>query len=426
MEGLSIQPSQAPGDRDLTESVPVTLDDLRRFAVARSFFTPTSLKRALDKLGFVQADPIRAPARAQDLTLRHRVKNYRAGDLERRYATLPIEEGFFVNYGFLTESLHALMHPRPGGRVARTKRAQALLTFVRDRGAVHPREVDGHFSHGRVTNYWGGSSNATTHLLSVMHYAGLLRVVRREGGIRIYASHEHPARRIDAAGRRATLDALVDVAARKYAPLPGPTLSWLVNRLRYAAPQWRGELKTALQRARQRLAHARVNDVDWYWPADEAVTRAAAPDTVRLLAPFDPLVWDRRRFELFWAWAYRFEAYTPAPKRRLGYYALPLLWRDRVIGWGNLSVKDGALQCGFGYVDSQPAARSDIRARARGGAPSNAGVSGDRVVMSAGTRGRGDAGTRGTRGRGDRGRRVFTGDQGIRSCLVVPGILLVS
>ncbi len=65
--------------------MPITLDDLRHFAVARSLFTPTSLKRAIHKLGFVQADPIRAPARAQDLTLRHRVKGYHAGDLERRY-----------------------------------------------------------------------------------------------------------------------------------------------------------------------------------------------------------------------------------------------------------------------------------------------------------------------------------------------------
>ena len=65
---------------------------------------------------------------------------------------------------------------------------------------------------------------------------------------------------------------------------------------------------------------------------------------MRLLAPFDPVVWDRRRFELLWGWAYRFEAYTPAPKRKLGYYALPLLWRDRVIGWANLSVKDGELR----------------------------------------------------------------------------------
>jgi uncharacterized protein YcaQ len=76
---------------------------------------------------------------------------------------------------------------------------------------------------------------------------------------------------------------------------------------------------------------------------------------VRLLAPFDPLVWDRRRFEMFWGWAYRFEAYTPAHKRKLGYYALPLLWRDRVIGWGNVSVKpNGRLASDLGYVGSRP------------------------------------------------------------------------
>src|SRR6266849_6856869 len=90
----------------------ITLDDLRRFAIAHSLSTPTTLKRALHKLGFVQADPIRAPARAQDLMLRHRVNNYRVGDLERRYAKLSIEEDFFINYGFVTISLQALMHPR--------------------------------------------------------------------------------------------------------------------------------------------------------------------------------------------------------------------------------------------------------------------------------------------------------------------------
>ena len=63
----------------------VSLPDLRRHAVGSSLFPPTTLERAIDRLGFVQADPIRAPARAQDLTLRHRVKDYRAGDLERRY-----------------------------------------------------------------------------------------------------------------------------------------------------------------------------------------------------------------------------------------------------------------------------------------------------------------------------------------------------
>jgi len=334
----------------------ITLDDLRRFAVARSFFTPTTLKRAIHRLGFVQADPIRAPARAQDLTLRHRVKNYRAGDLERQYSKLGVEEDFFVNYGFLTGPLQALMHPRTGTSpwpAARRTQGQALMEFIRERGAVHPREVDEHFSHGTVTNYWGGSSSATTHMLDLLHYRGLLRVARREGGIRIYVAHEHGPRPTDAAARRAQIDALVDVVVRTYAPLPGASLSNLVGRLRFAVPQWHGELKRALQRAHRRLARTRVTDIDWYWPAEERLPSRAPQDSVRLLAPFDPVVWDRRRFELFWGWAYRFEAYTPAPKRKLGYYALPLLWRDRVIGWANVSVKNGALQAELGYVDSR-------------------------------------------------------------------------
>ena len=353
----------------------ITLDDLRRFTVARNFFKPITLKRALHRMGFVQADPIRAPARAQDLILRHRVKNYHAGDLERRYATLDIEEDFFVTYGFVTSSVQSLMHPRSDCRATgedvdlawpaarneqgkQEKQAQLLLEFVRERGAVHPREVDEHFSHGTVKNYWGGSSNATTHLLDAMHYRGLLRVVRREKGIRIYAAHQQEPAPTDAAERRARIDALVDVVVRIYAPLPGPSLSVFVRRLRYAAPQWQSELTSALQRAKQRLSHARIDGTDWYWPAKENAVRDAPGDRVRMLAPFDPVVRDRTRFELLWGWVYRFEAYTPAPKRKLGYYAMPLLWRDRVMGWANLSVKKGGLKAEFGYVESQPRDRA--------------------------------------------------------------------
>src|SRR4051812_11328188 len=334
-----------------------TLDDLRRFAVTRSLFPPATLKRALDRLGFVQADPIRAPARAQDLTLRHRVSGYRAGDLERRYAALRIEEDVFINYGFVTPAVHALMHPRAGIRTwsaSQRKRVDAILDFVRARGTAHPRHVDEHFSHGTVTNYWGGSSNATTHLLDQMHYHGLLRVNRREGGIRVYAARDTIGSLDLKADRAARVDALVDVAVNAYAPLPSRTLSYVVARLQYAVPQWRRELKPALQRARARLSHAAVEGIEWYWPVGESAGLETPADTVRFLAPFDPVVWDRRRFELLWGWAYRFEAYTPVPKRQRGYYALPLLWRDRVIGWGNVSVKDGELIADLGYIDARP------------------------------------------------------------------------
>jgi uncharacterized protein YcaQ len=333
------------------------LRDLRRFAVSRSLFPPTTLGDALGRLGFVQADPIRAPARAQDLTLRHRVSDYRTGDLERCYAHLDVEEDVFINYGYVPRDVQALMHPRTAARrpaAPRNARERELLTFIRERGEVHPRDVDRHFLHGTVTNYWGGSSRATTHLLEALHYRGLVRVARRDRGIRIYAAREHPAAAAGAAARRAQIDALVDVLVRTYAPLPRASLSAVISRLRYAVPQRRAELKGALQRALKRLAHARVENSDWYWPAEERWPRDGPDESVRLLTPFDPVVWDRRRFELLWGWNYRFEAYTPVPARKLGYYALPVLWRDEVIGWGNLTVKSGELQSEFGYVKSGP------------------------------------------------------------------------
>jgi uncharacterized protein YcaQ len=345
----------------------VTLDHLRRYAIARSLFKPTTLKRAIDKLGFVQADPIRAPARAQDLTLRHRVAGYRAGDLERRYPKLPLEEDFFVNYGYLPRAHHQLMHPRTPRTVwtpARAAQAAAVLEFVRGRGAVHPREVDAHFAHGKVTNWFGGSSNASTELLDVMHYRGLLRVARREGGTRVYAAREAAAGPLVDGTASARMDALVDVVVHKYAPLPASTLGQLVRHLRGGAPQWTEQRGEALTRAKQRLAHARVEGIDWYWPAADspASVRWRPDDSVRLLTPFDPIVWDRRRFEIFWGWAYRFEAYTPAPKRKLGYYALPLLWHEHMIGWGNVTTTEGGLRCSFGYITGRAPRAAAFRA----------------------------------------------------------------
>jgi uncharacterized protein YcaQ len=352
----------------------ITLDDLRRFAVARSLFAPTTLRRALERMGFVQADPIRAPARAQDLILRPRVKNYRARDLERQYETLEVEEDFFINYGYVTREVQTLMHPRPEEHMAaqgtgakagaERKRERMLLKFVEERGAVHPRQVEAHFGHGTVTNYWGGSSHATTQLLDALHYRGKLRVARREKGIRLYRTHRHEPARLDKAARRARIDALVDVVVNIYAPLPGRSLSLYVRRLRYAVPQWEDEMTGALERARERLAHARVGGVEWYWPNGENPRKAVVLETVRLLAPFDPVVHDRERFEMLWGWIYRFEAYTPATKRKLGYYALPLLWRDRVIGWANVAVTIAKSNLGtrtakgltseIGYVAGKP------------------------------------------------------------------------
>jgi uncharacterized protein len=176
--------SEAPG-----------LRQLRRYAIARSLFKATSLPRAIARLGFVQADPMRAPARAQDLILAQRVKDYRAGELERRYPRLAIEETFFFNYGFLPRETLVLLYPRAAPRswdVAMQARAQEVLAFVRRHGRTNAKEVQAHFDHGRIKR-WGADLNLSAHLLEGLHYSGLLRVVRREAGTRIYQAIEHPS-----------------------------------------------------------------------------------------------------------------------------------------------------------------------------------------------------------------------------------------
>src|SRR5712691_10804443 len=99
-----------------------SLERLRVHAISRSLFPPTTLKAAVRRMGFVQADPIRSPARAQDLILRHRVKGYRAGDLERRYASLDIEEDILYAYGFVQRTIWQLLHPRKIGGMSKLEK----------------------------------------------------------------------------------------------------------------------------------------------------------------------------------------------------------------------------------------------------------------------------------------------------------------
>ena len=193
------------------------------------------LPQALQRLGFVQADPLRAPARAQDLTLRHRVRDYRAGDLERRYPRLSVEEDFFVNYGFLPRDTHALMHPRlprTAWPKARWAQAEAVLAFVRERGVVHPREVDAAFParpHAQLVRRLVTRQHAAARCHALPRPAA--RGAARRRRTRCYAARDAARRRPPT--RERALDALIDVVVGKYAPLPAPSLGYLVSLLRF-------------------------------------------------------------------------------------------------------------------------------------------------------------------------------------------------
>jgi uncharacterized protein len=338
-----------------------SLAQLRRYAIARSLFKATSLQRAIARLGFVQADPMRAPARAQDLILAQRVKDYRAGELERRYPRLAIEEAFFVNYGFLPRQTLALLHPREAPRswdAGMQARALEVLAFVRQNGRTHPRDVQAHFDHGRMKR-WGGDLNVSTHLLEGLHYGGQLRVARREAGTRIYQAMEQPPQDDSPEARIARAGQLLDIVVQLYAPLPAASLGYLCGLLRYGVPHLAAEARLVQEHAKSRYAHAHVNGLLWFWPQGEKPP-AAHPidDKLRFLAPFDPVVWDRRRFQLFWGWEYKLEAYVPAHKRRMGHYAMPMLWGEQILGWANLKVVNGRLRHELGFAGSRPRGRA--------------------------------------------------------------------
>jgi uncharacterized protein len=332
-----------------------TLRKLRAHAVARSLRESATLVEAIGTLGFVQLDPIRAPARAADLILRQRVAGYRAGDLDRAYPALPLAEDYVHVYGVLPRASLQWLHPRNPRERRHVERehprlATRVLAHAAQHGEVHPRDL-AVLGKIRTVNGWGGESAATTRMLEVLHHRGKLAVARRANGIKVYALAPPAAPPLAAPVRaRAILSLLLDL----YAPLPEPTF----RRLLWMATG--SSLSPALgaktfEQLRNGPAVRRVtlDGMDWLLPAGEAL-RDDVVDRVRVLAPFDPVVWDRRRFAEFWGWDYRFEAYTPPAKRKLGYYALPLLWRDDVIGWVNAALKEGTLTAAIGFAKAAP------------------------------------------------------------------------
>ena len=323
-----------------------------RAAAFRTLAPQQSVQAALDQMGFVQADPIRAPARAQDLTLMGRVAGYHAGELEARYTELNIEEDYFPNYGFVSRPVWTLLHPR-AARLARIEQdapglMERVLAHAQQSGELHPRTAGEVFGRTRVENNWGGGSNAATRALEALHYAGHLRVVRRESGIKVFAPATVPPQPLSQAER---LRALVMVLARLYAPASEPGLRLLVGLSHYGVPGLLAELRAELKAAVNDgvLSSARVDGLAYLWPADTALD-ADSPSGVRIVGPFDPLIWDRRRFRHLHGWTYRFEAYTPSAKRVMGYYALPLFLAEKAVGWVNLSVKGGELVSDIGLI----------------------------------------------------------------------------
>ncbi|WP_237724774.1 winged helix DNA-binding domain-containing protein [Deinococcus alpinitundrae] len=349
----------------------VTTAQLRAAALGTLKAQP-DVQTALNEMGFVQADPIRAPARAQDLTLMQRVPGYRAGDLERHYLALDVEEDMLPNYGFVSRAVYRLLHPRAQPELKIERDAPGLgeqvLAYAQAHGEVHPRTLEQVFGKIRVGNAWGGSSNAATRSLEGLHRRGLLRVVRREKGVKVYGPAQTHAGQSgsDLPSTHAPLsaqeraDGIVRLLVRLYGPLPRTSLGYLLSLSGYGAPGLQAELRGALaELAGGWLETAEVDGQTYFWSAEDNL-EVGPVSSVRIVGPFDPLVWDRRRFVHLHGWTYKFEAYTPPAKRLMGYYALPLFWNEKAVGWANLNVEQGRLVSDLGFV---PGVRQTVKLR---------------------------------------------------------------
>jgi len=333
----------------------MTLAELRRWAVNLAFPGPSSLADSIHAQGFIQADPIRSPARAQDLILRRRVESYRSGDLEAHYPSLDIEEDFLYCYGFASRDLWNLLHPKRNIRLKALQKR--VLSLVERLGEAHPAKLEPHLGSRRTLNAWGGYSKESTRALESLHRQGLLRVARRDKGIRVYAPARPNPNAKDSRPQERHRRLVLQIVGL-FAPLPEKSLSQIFRLVQSYARTPLTNLRSALAALLRsgELCRCQVDGLNYLIPAKllSASVPASTSPRVRILAPFDPLEWDRTRFEHLWGWAYHFEAYTPPHKRTMGYYAMPLLWNDAVIGWVNATTSEGRLIVEPGFHSANP------------------------------------------------------------------------
>lgn len=310
-------------------------------------FEAKDLAEAMNRIGFVQADPIRAPARAQDLIARQRVPSYRAGDLERQYPHLGLEELFLFAYGFGVKPIAEAVYPRKSS-LPLNALEKKVVAFITEAGPTHPSTLAAAFDPKRVVNAWGGYSHHTKQTLERLHHLGHLRVARRDKGIRVYermppvGNDQNP---------RSRLEAVLTASLNVFGPTSRRFLLSETVHFRDLAPTPKSRNETIDRLLKKgEIERLLVDGIEYLCPIASSHTGEPSEERVRILAPFDPLVRDRARFEHLWGWTYRFEAYTPVAKRKLGYYAMPVLWIDKIIGWANATTVNSALSLQFGFI----------------------------------------------------------------------------
>jgi uncharacterized protein YcaQ len=283
----------------------VSPEDARRIAVRAQVLdgSATSILDTVRRIGHLQIDPISTVAPPQQLVLWSRLGPYDLGELERLLwkerklfewgaFVWPIED-FPVIRARMRRRRRKYTWERRSNEFlkvnARFKRF--VLRELEQNGPLLARQLADHSVTPRESHGWTGG-RGVTQMLEILHGRGVVAIVGRRDGQRLW-----------------------DLAER-----------------------WYPEAETiSLQEADRLLAEKRFRALGVRltpngWEAHPDASAEAVPDRVTLLSPFDRLVHDRERAEALFGFRYRLEMYVPKAKREYGYYVLPLLVGDRLVG----------------------------------------------------------------------------------------------
>ena len=334
----------------------VSADAARRFLVARHFLAPArsrtggldAVREVFERLGSLQFDPLSVAGRNHDLALHARVAEYDPAWCEELlYGTRELFEAYNKGLSLLPTSelpwyrvSWDLTRPRveQGILAEQAEVAATILERIREEGPLSTLD----FERGPSVDWWWAPTNVTRAVMEAYGVAGILGLARRAGNRRYYDLVE----RLFPADVLAHEVPLVEQAKHKLLSryrahgLLGATGSAEV----FLGAGWanrpglptRKELREALV-ADGELVAVRVEGVakPRFVLRDEADLLAAPPEarpSVAFLAPLDPFVWDRAFLRELYGFDYIWEVYVPERKRRWGYYVLPLLFGDRLVG----------------------------------------------------------------------------------------------
>jgi len=320
----------------------ITLQQARRFALQRlGLVRPFGdVEAALRELAYVQLDPINVCGRMHDLVLRNRVAGYTEGDLlhfvhpeagmpRRAFEHYVPGRGTLVVFpmAFWPHVAAVTASRRTGGPLAarrltraEEKIADRVLGELRDRG---PLTSDGIEHEGRTMTAWGSPGRLVKHVLEALFHRGDVLIAGRRDFRRVYDLPERvipesvralPTPDQDAVHRDL---ALVALRQRRLVALRRRERDLVRDVIETVRLETGGELQVL----REDVA------------ALEAACHAdSGGDAVRLLAPLDPLIYDRAVTSRIWDFDYTWEVYTPVARRVRGYYALPVLSRGEIVG----------------------------------------------------------------------------------------------